>query len=131
MSKDVFLPDGSKRIVIPDDKLQEFLNNGWLDKAGWQELCKQKAAADYQVWLNNPDTVQERFQMLRQARDAKISATDYLMTADYPISTESKSAIVVYRQTLRNLPAQAGAPWDGGGSLTPWPAMPTITKTSN
>lgn len=29
-----------------------------------------------------------------------------------------------YAQALCDLPAQKGAPWDGGGEQTPWPAQP-------
>ncbi|MDY0204729.1 MAG: phage tail assembly chaperone [Desulfovibrio desulfuricans] len=34
--------------------------------------------------------------------------------------------IKAYRQFLRDLPAQEGAPWDGGGELTPWPELPEV-----
>jgi hypothetical protein len=34
--------------------------------------------------------------------------------------------IKAYRQFLRDLPAQEGAPFDGGGELTPWPHMPEV-----
>ena len=29
-----------------------------------------------------------------------------------------------YRQKLRDLPKEDGAPWDGGGEETPWPINP-------
>lgn len=29
-----------------------------------------------------------------------------------------------YKQALRDIPAQQGAPWDGGGPETPWPVRP-------
>ena len=45
---------------------------------------------------------------------------------DYPISADALSAVKAYRQTLRDLPGQEGAPWDGGGELTPWPELPAV-----
>ena len=68
-----------------------------------------------------------RFARLRAERDARISATDYLMTADYPLSDEAKAAVRDYRQTLRDLPSRDGAPWDGGEEATPWPDMPAAS----
>ena len=69
---------------------------------------------------------QEKFILLRGMRDGKIAATDYLIMPDYPLPEEKKAGVLAYRQALRDLPAQSGAPWDGGGELTPWPTMPTL-----
>ena len=63
---------------------------------------------------------------LRGARDTRIAATDFCLMPDYPISTEELAEVKAYRQALRDLPAQEGAPWDGGGELTPWPEQPTV-----
>ena len=61
---------------------------------------------------------------LRTERDARLADTDKYLLADYPISTEELGNIRTYRQALRDLPDQPGAPWDGGGELTPWPELP-------
>ena len=61
---------------------------------------------------------------LRTERDARLAATDKYLLSDYPISTEELGNIRTYRQALRDLPDQPGAPWDGGGELTPWPIKP-------
>ena len=45
---------------------------------------------------------------------------------DYPLGEDVKAAVSTYRQELRDLPAQEGAPWDGGESGTPWPEVPAI-----
>ena len=66
------------------------------------------------------------FLRLRGARDMRIAATDFYLASDYPISPEALTAIKDYRQALRDLPAQPGAPWDGGGELTPWPELPAV-----
>ena len=64
------------------------------------------------------------FLSLRGARDMRIAATDFYLAPDYPISVEKLTAVKAYREALRDLPAQPGAPWDGGGELTPWPIKP-------
>ena len=56
-------------------------------------------------------------------RDNRLGATDYLLMPDYPITAEKRAQVEAYRQALRDLPAQEGAPWDGGGELTPWPTL--------
>ena len=64
------------------------------------------------------------FASLRTARDMRLDATDKYLLADCPISVGKLAAVKAYRQALRDLPAQPGAPWDGGGELTPWPEKP-------
>lgn len=66
-------------------------------------------------------TEEELFSSLRIERDRRLAATDYLVMPDYPISEGSLMAVKAYRQALRDLPAQDGAPWDGGGEKTPYP----------
>ena len=63
---------------------------------------------------------------LRTERDARLAVTDKYLLSDYPISAEELGNIRTYRQVLRELPAQEGAPWDGGGELTPWPELPSV-----
>ena len=65
-----------------------------------------------------------RFERLRAERDRRLTATDYLLMPDYPLSDDQRTILQVYRQALRDLPSQEGAPWDGGGEETPWPVMP-------
>lgn len=65
-----------------------------------------------------------RFARLRAERDRRIAATDFLLMQDYPIPEDQRVAVQTYRQALRDLPAQDGAPWDGGGEDTPWPEAP-------
>lgn len=73
-------------------------------------------------------TEAELFQQLRAERDQRLSATDYLLMPDYPLNDTLKGAVQLYRQALRDLPAQSGAPWDGGGEATPWPELPAGLK---
>lgn len=58
---------------------------------------------------------------VRAKRDSLISETDYLLTSDYPISAEDLEAVKVYRQALRDVPQQAGFPFD-----VVWPDLPVI-----
>lgn len=75
-----------------------------------------------------PLTEAELFQMLRTKRDRRLAATDYLLMPDYPISDDQRAVVQAYRQALRDLPAQSGAPWDGGGEATPWPEIPSVLQ---
>ena len=80
-----------------------------------------------------PPTVEELFDRLRSFRDARINSvlwmrerhTDELELGTEPTLTpEQYAALLTYIQALRDLPVQPGAPWDGGGELTPWPIKP-------
>jgi len=54
---------------------------------------------------------------VRQQRDDKLSKCDWTQVADAPVD---KAAWATYRQALRDLPKEAGFPWD----MT-WPTEPT------
>lgn len=69
-----------------------------------------------------------RFERLRSERDRRLAATDYLLMPDYPLDDTRKEAVQTYRQALRDLPSQEGAPWDGGGEETPWPEIPNVLQ---
>lgn len=69
-----------------------------------------------------------RFERLRAERDRRVAATDYLIMSDYPLNDNGKAVVSAYRQALRDLPAQDGAPWDGGAEKTPWPILPAGLK---
>ena len=58
----------------------------------------------------------------RARRDDLITATDYLLMPDYPISAGQLAEVRAYRQALRDVPLQAGFP-----TSIDWPAPPTIT----
>ncbi|WP_281660513.1 tail fiber assembly protein [Microvirgula aerodenitrificans] len=58
---------------------------------------------------------------VRARRDALITATDYLLMPDYPISAEQLAEVRAYRQALRDVPLQAGFP-----QTIDWPEPPTI-----
>ena len=75
---------------------------------------------DYYEAVPIPEpTVQELTSMVRSQRDAKLSATDYLVVPDYPISPEDLEAVKVYRQALRDITEQSGFPKN-----VQWPVEP-------
>lgn len=75
---------------------------------------------DYYEAVPVPEpTVQELASMVRSQRDTKLSATDYLVVPDYPISPEDLEAVKVYRQALRDIPYQSGFPKN-----VQWPVEP-------
>jgi len=55
----------------------------------------------------------------RRHRDALISACDWTVMADSPLTTAKQTEWKTYRQALRDLPAQAGFP----ATIT-WPTQP-------
>ena len=95
----------------------------------WQAEAarREKVAAEAEAArLAEYNSAAARFERLRAERDRRIAATDYLLMPDYPLAENSRTAVQSYRQALRDLPTQEGAPWDGGGEATPWPAMPVV-----
>ena len=72
-----------------------------------------------------PLTTAQHFAALRAARDARLADTDKMLLPDYPITADALEKVKTYRAALRDLPDQPGAPWDGGGAETPWPAATT------
>lgn len=104
----------------------------WLPGDDWQtepREMKDLGPLPAGAVLTRPEPTQDKkFVLLRSERDHRIGATDYLMMPDYPIPEDQRTVVQVYRQALRDLPAQPGAPWDGGGKETPWPALPKIME---
>lgn len=104
----------------------------WLPGDAWQvepREMKDLGQIPEGAVLTRPEpTEKEKFIMLRSARDLRLAATDYLLMPDYPISGDQRAVVQAYRQALRDLPAQPGAPWDGGGDATPWPELPAGLK---
>lgn len=78
-------------------------------------------------------TSEQLFAQLRSIREVKLREYDEKISqldrqirlnpdyAAYPIERAEWDA---YAVALCNLPAQEGAPWDGGGDETPWPQKP-------
>lgn len=105
-----------------DDQVAPFVTLWQAEKA----RLEQAAAEAKATRLAEYNSEAARFERLRAERDRRIAATDFLLMQDYPLPADQRTAVQAYRQALRNLPAQDGAPWDGGGKETPWPAAPEV-----
>lgn len=80
-----------------------------------------------------PPSEGELFSRLRSERDVRLSAVLWMrerhsdelaLGKETSLTPEQYTALLTYIQALRDIPAQPGAPWDGGGELTPWPKLP-------
>lgn len=58
----------------------------------------------------------EQGAVVRADRDGRLAASDWTQVADSPVD---KAAWATYRQALRDVPAQAGFPWN-----VQWPVQP-------
>lgn len=90
----------------------------------WSTANSQAWLVDGKIVLGPDDAA--LFVSLRHERAFRLQSTDYLLLPDYPINEDARTRIIAYRQALRDLPSQPGAPWDGGGQKTPWPEFPEI-----
>lgn len=93
----------------------------------WQaekERLEQEEAAAEATRLAEYNSEPARALRLRELRDSRLAASDKYLLADFLISPEKLEAVKTYRQALRDILQQEGAPWDGGGELTPWPIKP-------
>ncbi len=127
-------PETGMGSVWREEDAEAKLAEGFITQEAWLEICAQKGAEAYAAWLADPKTEAVRFELLRQARDAKLAEHDVQVVqlqrqaragADV---ADDLAAWDAYAVALCDLPAQAGAPWDGGGEATPWPVEPVVTK---
>lgn len=103
-----------------DDEMAPFVALWEAEKARLAAEAESAETARLAEYNSDP----ARYARLRAERDRRVAATDYLVMPDYPLGDDAKAAVSAYRQALRDLPQQEGAPWDGGGVDTPWPDMP-------
>jgi hypothetical protein len=80
------------------------------DKPGYQELTD----AEYVAMANLPDG-----NVVRDDRNSRLAASDWSVLTDAQLSAAQKTAWKVYRQALRDVPAQAGFP-----AQIDWPIAP-------
>ncbi|GHU73129.1 hypothetical protein AGMMS49992_10740 [Clostridia bacterium] len=91
----------------------------------WRDTLADDVATNTGVWLDmlKAEDFAQEAQRVRDVRDELLSKTDYLVTIDYPIPDNSRSAVVVYRQALRDVSDQDGFPYS-----IQWPDKPIIPK---
>mgnify|MGYP002579642612 FL=1 len=109
-----------------DEQVAPFVKLWQDEKARLEQAAAEAEAAR----LAEYNSEAARFERLRAERDQRLAATDYLLMEDYPLDDTRKEAVRLYRQSLRDLPSQEGAPWDGGGEATPWPELPACATYS-
>lgn len=66
-----------------------------------------------------------RWAQVRSVRDKLISATDYLMMSDYPLTDDQKTEIITYRHALRDIPETYSSSPDS----VVWPEPPAFLNT--
>ena len=119
--------DGTEPVKLAQEEYGRLVSPYYL---AWQQA---KAAADKEAeiakeaaWAmyNSPEAFWHR---LRKERNKRLSETDYIFAPDYPaLTSESLDAVKSYRQALRDLPSQPGAPWTD--ETVPWPDKPAVAK---
>ena len=88
---------------------------GWYSPDGVNVVPEAPPTDEPGKWKHTNGTWEEytqadKAQDIRQERDALISATDYLMMPDYPMSELARENLKVYRQALRDIPEQPDFP---------------------
>ena len=93
---------------------------GWTgtDYSGldWQDSSTkptEKELNDELTRLNNA----EPMRLLRVERDKLLTACDWVVLTDSPLSTSKKTEWKTYRQSLRDLPANSSPALDSNGNL--------------
>lgn len=75
------------------------------------------------AWRSKEQIDQEReaqaWASLRAERDRRLAETDWTQLPDVPLTAEQRAAWQQYRQALRDVPQQPGAPYD-----VMWPEPP-------
>lgn len=82
-----------------------------------EAMTLQEQVAAGQITQATADTLQAL--AIRADRAALLSSTDWTQAADSPLSADDRALWAVYRQALRDIPAQGGFPW-----MIEWPIPP-------
>jgi hypothetical protein len=71
----------------------------------------------------NQEQIEAAWNRVRSQRDRLLSATDWTMTADAPLTTTQVDEAKTYRQALRDLPQDHSDP-----DAVVWPAKPAFVE---
>ena len=88
----------------------------WEEEKARQDAEKARLEAEELAEYNKIENVEAR---ARERRNELLSATDYMLMPDYPLSDAQRTAWSAYRQALRDLPEQEGWPMN-----IVWPEEP-------
>lgn len=131
----------TKRVDFVDAEFVE----AWKERTGATEvrLCQEnqesgahdEAGLAFQLSffgcpLGQLGTEEERFASLRRLRDEMLALTDFAVLPDSALPEEALAQIRAYRASLRDLPNQLDAPFDGGYAQTPWPVLDETSTMS-
>lgn len=116
--------------VSPSDEWAELLEDGTTVPSGKTVVKAADGSLHFsdEISPEELESIAKAFQQselwnsLRAGRNTRIAATDYMLLPDVGLSEDKRAKVLAYRQALRDLPAQAGAPWDGGPNV-PWPVL--------
>lgn len=119
--------NGSSWLLVEDHRGTRY----WMpeDKFGASpKVCTTVGPLPKGALLRAPaQTAQEKLvaseASVRAKRDSLLSESDYYLQSDYPATEEGLKAVKSYRTDLRNVPQQAGFPYD-----VVWPETPDVLK---
>ena len=97
MSNTFYSPDGNAEMWDKKPK-------GYFTPEEWAAAHPEPTPEPY------VPTPEEKASTIRQQRNALLSATDYKMMPDYPMSELCRENLKLYRQLLRDIPEQPGFP---------------------
>lgn len=122
----IYLYDEAKRIETTEDAAQR-----------WRAICytivtpnvpglMQRVGKSAPAWLAKAKALAEAEarKNARARRDRLLRDCDYAASMDYPATDAERDAWRTYRQALRDVPEQAGFPWE-----ISWPVMPKREKS--
>ena len=94
------LKDFPQAAIIPTEKVPEKWKYCSVEK---NELVPASAKEiDFRAAIE----IAEKQAKIREERDKLIKETDYLVLPDYPLSNDERSAVLKYRQSLRDITLQ-------------------------
>lgn len=131
------LPGGMAIVALYDGaELLETMEDG---AQRWRALCytvtvpnvpnlAQRVAASAAAWLEKAKALATAAAAheARAQRDQMLRDCDYATGTDYPATDMERNAWREYRQALRDIPEQAGFPWE-----IAWPAAPKREKAAD
>lgn len=83
-----------------------------VNDSGWKQVWLVSDASSEQI----AKRTQQKEEEIRNQRNKLLTASDWTQLSDAPVD---KAAWAVYRQALRDIPSQAGFPWE-----VVWPTTP-------
>ena len=85
------------------------------------ERLRKQVEEETELWLDfaRREEIAELSMKVRARRNQLLEETDKTQLVDAPINDENRAAIRVYRQVLRDIPEQAGFPYE-----IEWPEEP-------